>query len=112
VTRIFMGAEKALLIADDAGGTWQMHEYFGGSDIQAITTDPLAPASVYVGAYRGMWQSDNGGATWQDLSGNLPEPAVMSIAVSAYERAPDGRGVVYIGTEPSAVYRSPDGGIN
>jgi len=112
VTRIFMGTEKALLIADDAGGTWQMHEYFSGSDIQAITTDPLAPACVYVGAYRGMWRSDNGGATWQDLSGSLPEPAVMSIAVSAHERAPDGRGVVYIGTEPSAVYRSPDGGMN
>lgn len=65
---------------------------------------------MYVGTYRGMWRSDDSGETWQDPGDNLPKPAVMSVAVSAREWAPDGAGMVYIGTEPSAVYRSEDGG--
>ncbi len=111
MTRISIGMEKALLVADDASGAWQVRDYLGGSEIQAITPDPLHPARLYVGAYRGFWRSDDGGTTWDDFSSALPKPAVMSIAVSAQERIGD-TGVVYIGTEPSAVYRSDDGGMS
>ncbi len=112
MTRIFMGMEKALLVAENmsgTSGTWQVREFLGGSEVQAITPDPLHPARVYAGAYRGLWRSDDGGATWYDLSSTFPQAAVMSIAVSAHERIGD-TGIVYIGTEPSAVYRSEDGG--
>lgn len=112
MTHIFMGTEKSLVVADDTTGTWQARELLGGSDVQSLATDPLNPARVYAGTYRGMWRSDDGGETWQDLSRGLPKPSIMSVTVSTLERAgADGKdGVVYIGTEPSAVYRSEDNG--
>lgn len=33
MTRIFMGTEKALLVADDTDGAWQVREFLGGSEV-------------------------------------------------------------------------------
>jgi photosystem II stability/assembly factor-like uncharacterized protein len=51
---------------------------------------------------RGIWRSDDGGATWRDLG--LPEADVFSVAISAAD------GAIYAGCEPSRLFRSRDGG--
>jgi hypothetical protein len=59
---------------------------------------------------RGLWKSDNGGVSWQHVGEGIAYPMVMSVAVSRAERGAGGYGVVWAGTEPSALYRSEDGG--
>jgi hypothetical protein len=50
------------------------------------------------------------GATWRQVGeGAFRSPQIMAVAVSSAERAGE-QGVIYTGTEPSALYRSEDGG--
>jgi len=53
-----------------------------------------------------VFKTTNRGATWQNISGNLPDVPVLSIALD--RNAP---GVLYIGTDVG-VFRSPDDGRN
>ena len=63
----------------------------------------LADAAVYAGSRGdGLWRSDDGGGTWQQL--DFPQPDVFSVAVSPAD------GTVYAGCEPSMLFRSKDGG--
>jgi hypothetical protein len=49
------------------------------------------------------------GDSWERVGEDVVKDPVMAVAVSAAERSGE-HGVVYAGTEPSAVYRSEDGG--
>lgn len=72
--------------------------------------DPHRTQRVYGGTFKaGLWLSDDAGATWQPVAGELPHSAIMSVAVSPLEEV-GAIGVVWAGTEPSAVFRSEDGG--
>ena len=51
---------------------------------------------------RGVWLSEDGGASWQDA--RLPQPDVFSVAVSPAD------GAVYAGCEPSMLFRLGGGG--
>jgi photosystem II stability/assembly factor-like uncharacterized protein len=57
-----------------------------------------------------VWRSDDGGVSWQAIGEDARIRQVTAVAVSATERGLDGARVVYLGTEPSAVFRSSDGG--
>src|SRR5829696_7558922 len=71
-----------------------------GSGAQCLALDG---DTVYVGCRgRGLKRSANGGDTFEDVS--LPEADVFSVAVSAAD------GAVYVGTEPSRLFRSRDAG--
>jgi photosystem II stability/assembly factor-like uncharacterized protein len=59
----------------------------------------------------GLWRSDDAGATWQPVVGEMAQAQVMSVAVSPLEEV-QGAGVVWAGTEPSALFRSEDGGAS
>ncbi len=50
-------------------------------DIQhnAILADPDTPGRVWVGADLGVWVTDDAGATWRTLEGNLPDAAVVDL---------------------------------
>lgn len=126
MTRVYVGMQAALLVADDAGGTWRATTHFAGSTVEAIALDPAKPGRVYAGMYsgqemhgevargsegglRGVWRSDDGGDTWHDVSAGLPHPAIVSLAVGPGAASGDG-GVVYAGGEPSTLARSTDGG--
>lgn len=108
MTRLYVGLEHALLVVDPDNPSLTQ-PLLTEHTVQAIATDPLHPERVYVGAYDGLWLTTDAGASWRDLSGILPNPHAMALAVSQFERRGD-EGVVLLGTEPSAVYRSDDGG--
>jgi photosystem II stability/assembly factor-like uncharacterized protein len=75
-----------------------------------IAADPFRPEHVFcTTARQGVWHSDNAGATWRRVFEGVPYDRVTSLAVSGAERI-NGLGVVYVGTEPSAVFRSENGG--
>ena len=50
-------------------------------DIQhnAILADPDTPGRLWVGADLGVWVTDDAGATWRTLEGNLPDAAVVDL---------------------------------
>jgi photosystem II stability/assembly factor-like uncharacterized protein len=71
----------------------------------SVAVDPQDPRRLCCGASRGLWRSMDGGRRWDRVDGEVGAALVTSVAVSAGERS-----VVYVGTEPSMVYRSEDAG--
>jgi len=83
-----------------------------GAGARCVAIDPRDPDRVYVGTFdRGVYASEDSGATWRQDEQGLADRRVMSVAVSPshHER---GVSVVYAGTEPSNLYRSEDGGYS
>ena len=126
MTRMYVATGTALAVLDHrndrtggAGGAWQAELRLVGLPTQCVAADPLRPERVYCGTFgRGLWRSDDAGDSWvpvgQDEHGpldgrDIPYGEVMSVAVSASERV-GGYGVVWAGTEPSAIFRSEDCG--
>lgn len=89
----------------------ETQELIEGVGAHCIAADPLDPARVYVGTFdRGLYASDDAGATWRQVERGLDDQRVMSLAVSPSHQE-SGVSVVYAGTEPSNLYRSEDGGV-
>lgn len=63
----------------------------------ALVVDPASNADLYVGADIGVWHSPDSGATWNPLSPNLPDAAVLELDFHAPGRVlratTHGRGV-------------------
>lgn len=75
-----------------------------------VAADPGLSGRVYCGTAGGeLRRSDDGGVSWH-VVGGLRDRQVTAVAVSPIEPGADGSRVVYIGTEPSAVFRLSDGG--
>ena len=85
-------------ISTNAGGTWRqlsLPANFPNRYISGLAVDPVDPtgATVYIG-FNGfsrrwvegpgaglghLWKTTNGGATWTDVSGNLPDVPVNDV---------------------------------
>lgn len=119
---IYAAMRNALFVVRPDGTTEQRLD---GHDLECVAVDPRRPDRVFVGTFQnGLQRSTDGGRTFdrigRDGSGPSEEPsaidspeepsaidpdAVMSIAFD-----PDDPETVWVGTEPSRVYRSVDGG--
>jgi photosystem II stability/assembly factor-like uncharacterized protein len=65
---------------------------------------------MYCGtAGAGLFRSRDSGRNWEPVGPGIDHPIVTAVAVDNAEHA-DGFGIVYAGTEPSAVFRSDSGG--
>lgn len=81
-----------------------------GSGAQVVAVDPHDPNRAFAGTLdRGVYRTADGGASWQEASSNLPHQRVLSITISPYEQV-NGASVVYLGTEPSNLFRSENNG--
>ena len=110
MTRIYIAMEDELLVVGRNNGRWHTDQQMTGSSPQCVAVDPLRPERLYCGtANRGLWQSVDAGTSWKPVGEGIIHEAVMAVAISPAESA-DGHGVVYAGTEPSALFRSEDGG--
>jgi photosystem II stability/assembly factor-like uncharacterized protein len=92
----------------DAGEHWSRLN-LGESEpyIGALAIDPIQPATLFAGGYRGLFKSEDGGATWRHLTGYTGSD-VFAIAVD-----PTRPSTVYAATySPSGanLSRSIDGG--
>ncbi len=110
MTTILFGIRNGLAVVQNHTGQWQLTTQLQGQEISCLAVDPLQPEQVYAGTVgTGVWQSNDGGQSWQPGDVGLTRSHITAIAVSRTERHGN-HGVVYAGTEPSAVYRSDDGG--
>ncbi len=109
--KIYITMEDALLIASEqSGGTWSLTTQFADYPTYCLAVDPNVSSRMYCSTFgKGLWRSDNAGQTWQRVGAGIRYAEVMSVAVSPVERVGE-YGVVWAGTEPSAIFRSEDGG--
>jgi photosystem II stability/assembly factor-like uncharacterized protein len=106
----YVAFEKALAVIRQRDGSWGVSLHLAGGQPQCLAVDRLQPAHAYCGTFdRGLWRSADAGASWTPAGPGIAHERVMSVAVSATDRAGDA-GVVYAGTEPSAIFRSEDQG--
>src|SRR5262245_33085509 len=106
---IVVVTRAALWIARRAS-TWTVDEHLGGRSPDSVAVDPPDPPRVYCGtAGAGLFRSHDSGRTWEPVGPGIEHGTITAVAVSHAERA-EGFGIVYAGTEPSAVFRSDTGG--
>jgi photosystem II stability/assembly factor-like uncharacterized protein len=76
-----------------------------------LAFDPKNPDRAYWGTLdNGLWKTDDRGHSWGNIGkGAFSSPQIMSVAVSSLNSG-DRFNKVYVGTEPSALYVSNDGG--
>lgn len=99
-----------------ASPIWQRVDHTGPKPLipqrycTGITIDPADPQTVYVtfGGYvaGSVWKTRDGGQTWTDISGPLPQAPVRALAVH-----PRRSEFVYLGTEVG-VFASEDAGAS
>ncbi len=118
---MYLAMERELLVVQQQNSSQQIESHLVGMQPVCVAIDPLLPQRVYCGTFgRGLWRSEDAGRTWKPIGdlGAAMEPnegsgitsaMVTAVAVSATERS-NGYGVVYAGTEPTALFRSEDGG--
>ncbi|HVO91674.1 MAG TPA: hypothetical protein VMT22_02485 [Terriglobales bacterium] len=104
--------EKALHVATFSG--WYRFEQDGKAfkqtkrdltywTLTCMSVDPSNPQKIYAGSeHSGLFYTDNGGALWKRCQPNTPKMMLFSALALP--------GEVMVGTIPSAVYRSKNGG--
>ncbi|MEZ4864880.1 MAG: hypothetical protein R3C14_26440 [Caldilineaceae bacterium] len=110
MTQIYLAFDGGLAVLRQQGSHWVATLSLFERKCQCLAVDPHRPQRVYCGAFdAGLWLSDDAGVTWDPVTAALPHQAVMAVAVSPHaEQA--GAGVLWAGTEPSALFRSEDSG--
>ncbi|HLY32460.1 MAG TPA: glycosyl hydrolase [Ktedonobacterales bacterium] len=110
MTIIYMPMKDGLAVLQRQGSQWQATLQMQGADCWDLEVDPLAHEVAYCATLgRGLWQTTDGGQTWGAVGAGIGSDLVWSCAVSRAERV-GGAGVVYAGTELSALWRSEDRG--
>lgn len=108
--RIYVAAGDSLVVVSRQGGGWRAELRLERVPVQCVAADPGRQNRSYCGSFgQGLWRSDDAGGSWQPVGEGIGHREVMAVAVSGAERRGE-VGVVWAGTEPSALFRSEDGG--
>ncbi len=119
--------ERGVFRSRDGGATWE-RVLFVSQDVgvNELAMDPKNPRILYATTWRarrypyklesggegcGLWRSNDGGDTWEDLSRKegLPKGTLGKIGVAVSPAKP-GRVWAIVECDKSAVYRTDDGG--
>jgi len=92
----------------DAGKSWvrQRSPFPLNSRVQALVVHPTEPHTIFAGGDTGLFVSQNGGAQWERIGAQGDVPTIWSLAIDPVEPR-----ILFAGTRPAGVYRSPDGGL-
>ncbi len=114
-TKLMVAMEYSILMVESSKTGWKKtYESLRGTHPQCVIFDPHNPNRAYCGTFGGgLWKTDDGGQTWDSMGKDtISSSDVMSVSVSILEAGNGKKGfnTVYVGTEPTAFYRSDDGG--
>lgn len=110
MTRLFVASDDGVAMVTRRGGAWEAEVVLAGLSAQCLAFDPFRPELLFCGTFgQGLWRSIDAGAQWERVGSGIAGGEVTAVAVSAAERS-GSSGVVWAGTEPSAIYRSEDQG--
>ncbi len=82
--------------------------------VRRVLVDPSDPNTIYASSYaRGIWRSNDGGATWTQIKASLNSANTVTRAEFAVNKTPDGKTRMYVnegndGTNPAAFFRADD----
>jgi photosystem II stability/assembly factor-like uncharacterized protein len=96
---------QRIFLTTDGGVTWTM-VFRGPAAVTSIVIDPIDPNIVYASTLAGLLKSANAGASWSLMSGLSTKP-LWDVAID-----PTNHDVLYVATNTSGVWRSPDGGTS
>ena len=103
MTELYAATGDAIVRLTREGDGFRAGTVLGEPGLQCLAVDSRRPERIVAGSRgRGVWMSEDGGASWQDAQ--LPQPDVFSVAVSPADSA------LYAGCEPSMLFRLGDGG--
>ncbi len=112
MTRIFVASDDGVAMATRRGVVWEAEVVLAGLSAQCLAFDPFRPEVLFCGTFgQGLWRSVDAGAQWERVGSGIAAGEVTAVAVSTAERSGPS-GVVWAGTEPSAIYRSEDQGVH
>ena len=101
---------RAALFVARHGSNWIVEEYLRGLSPDCVAVDPHDPTRAYCGTTRsGLFRSRNGSRNWEPVGPGIEHGTITALAVGHAEGS-EGFGEVYVGTEPSAVFRSATAG--
>lgn len=83
--RVYAGTVGwGLVVSEDGGRTWSATApQLGGRSIQSIAVHPLLTDVVVVGTrYQGVWQSTDGGRSFERIQADLPEVDVPGVSLA------------------------------
>ena len=108
--KLFFTAGQFIYEATQKNGDWLLQEKGTPHSFRCLAADPTRKGRFYGGSFdNGLWITDDFGASWRPAGEGITHNRVLSVAVSESELV-DGHAVVWAGTEPSALFRSTDGG--
>lgn len=109
MTTVYAAMNDSLLIVRQRGDAWLVERHLEDRQTQCLAVDPLRPEVLFCGTFgQGLWRSADAGASWQAVGEGIAHGEIMAVAVSPSDRRGN-TGVVYAGTEPSALFRSDNG---
>jgi hypothetical protein len=110
MTRIYVAMQNSLAIVTGRNTDWKTEIQLDGLPVFDVAVDPFNHERLYAATMgQGLWRSDDSGTSWNPVGQGIKHDVIMSVAVSPLERF--GKyGVVWAGTEPSALFRSENGG--
>jgi photosystem II stability/assembly factor-like uncharacterized protein len=89
----------------EAGRGWERPQTLSDdAAVQAITPHPTKPDTVFVAARKGLFESNDAGATWRELN------APADVQYWSFLVDPENPERMFAGTAPPGVMRSSDGG--
>ncbi len=113
MTIIFAAMQYSLLILESTIDGWTVKEHLKQHNVNSIAIDHYNKNRVYCGTFdHGLWKTDDNGQTWEKTPLNITVSYIMSLSVSKVEKGGEsGFGRLCVGTEPSFIFTSIDGGI-
>ena len=106
----FVVVTRAALLIARRTCTWTIDAHLGGRSPECVAVDLRSPAQVYCGTARdGLFRSRDSGRNWEPAGPGIDHPMITAVDVGHAGQA-DGFGILYAGTEPSALFRSDNGG--
>lgn len=110
VSTFYFIAGRSLFKVKKADTKWRLCEYETDWELMCLAIDSHPKERLYVGTFEhGLKISDDGGKTWYTAGKGISYDRIMSVTVSPTE-VKNGYRVVWVGTEPSSLFRSEDGG--
>jgi photosystem II stability/assembly factor-like uncharacterized protein len=112
MTTLIAGMQNSVLILESSKNGWKTCENLKGTHPQSVAFDHHNSNRAYCATFgEGLWKTDDNGETWHNIGKNeISLSNIMSVAVSPLKEGNDRFSKVYVGTEPSALYVSSDGG--
>lgn len=111
MTTLIAALQNSVLVIESSKNGWKTRENLKGTQPRSIAFDQRISNIAYCSTFgEGLWKTENGGQTWNSIGKNeISNSNLISVAVGN-NKGHNKLSKVYVGTEPSALYASIDGG--